>query len=402
MFTISGKFNTAKVFTDNVDEKNISLIIAMLNEYITKDTVVRIMPDTHYGKRVPIGTTIKLPDNRTLWKVCPSVVSGDIGCGMMSYKINTQHIDLEKLDAVINKHIPAGPNLQTKPKDRNFTQKILKESIMDHREIDLTELDYSLGTLGGGNHFIELAKGKNNEIWLTVHTGSRHFGQSVNRHYQKKANTHYSDWYMNKILAYVKEKGTPLMTQDVMKNINPREVLINMDYAYLTDTLLLDYLHDLELAQKFAIYNRKVILDTISQHMDFDIIDQFDSIHNYIDLEHGIIRKGATSAQKGQRLIIPLNMRDGSLICEGKGNQDWNFSAPHGAGRQFSRSEMKKRTKLDEFTNQMQGIYSTSVTPQTLDEAPDAYKPYQEIINNITDTVTIIDHIKPLYNFKAH
>lgn len=403
MFTLNGKFAEAKVFTDNVDDANIGLIIAMLNEYIAKDTIVRIMPDTHYGKRVPIGTTIKLPDDKSQWKVCPSVVSGDIGCGMMSYKIKRpSNLDLSKLDDVINKYIPAGPNLNIRPKDRTFTQNLLKNARMQHKLIDITGLDYSLGSLGGGNHFIEMAVADNDDLWLTVHTGSRHFGQSVHQFYQKQANNHYADWYMNKVLSYMKEHGQSIMTKDVMTNIDKSYVLSNSDYAYLTDDRLDDYLHDLSLAQRFAIHNRKTILNTIVDLMHFTVIDQFDSIHNYIDLEYGIIRKGATSAQKDQRLIIPLNMRDGSLICKGKGNPDWNYSAPHGAGRQYSRSVMKQRTNLPEFKEQMSNVYTSSVTEHTLDEAPDAYKPMNDIIDNIGDTVEIIDHIKPIYNFKAH
>lgn len=365
MLELQGKENTAKVFTDNVNQETIGQSIKMLNEPITKNTQVRIMPDTHYGSGATVGTTIKLPDNRADWKISPAIVGTDMSCAMMSYKIAETDIDLEQLDLVVNRVVPAGARIHAQPQNPSSVRKLFKKLSYDIPDKSLHEKN--LGTLGGGNHFIELAKDEDGNYWLTVHSGSRSFGKTIAQHHQGVA-----DQKANARLPYL--EGADLD-------------------AYLNDSLV---------AHEYAHLSRKTMLDNIVKEMNWTVTFAFDSVHNNVDIDNGIIRKGATSAQEGELLIIPLNMRDGSLICVGKGNPDWNASAPHGAGRLLSRSQAKELIDLADYQAQMDGVYSSSVGLTTLDEAPDAYKPADEIKALITDTVDIKHHIKPVYNFKAH
>lgn len=400
MFSVKGKFAEATIFTDLVEEQALSQIIGMLNQPITENTKVAIMPDVHAGTGSTIGTTISLPKNKQDWRVCPNVVGVDLGCGMMSYKLADKEIDLKEIDEIVNKYIPSGFNIHSKPQNQKFTDSLIEDLTF---AIDNPErIELSLGSLGGGNHFIEIAIDEDGSFWLTVHSGSRNLGVQVAKHHQKKAKRSMLNVGVDKIIAELKALGKE---KDIEKTIKEAKALtadFNKELSFLTGDELEEYSNDLALAQKFAQLNRKTMLDIIVEKAGLTIIDEFDSIHNFIDIEEGVIRKGATSARKGERLIIPLNMRDGSLICVGKGNKEWNYSAPHGAGRMLSRSAAKKELDLDEFKNQMAGIYTTSVGESTLDEAPDAYKPIGAIIDNIGDTVDIIHHLKPVWNFKAH
>lgn len=381
MKKITGKYASATIYTKDIEEQALAQVQNMLDHEITEKNQVAIMPDVHAGKGSTIGTTIQLSGEKESWKISPNVVGVDVGCGIMMYQLADKAIDLKELDRVINKKIPAGFAVHP----RSYHEKETRSEIVNQLNLRLDKkterrlLD-SRGTLGGGNHYIELAVDESGNYWLSVHSGSRHLGVKVASYYQKLAKNH------RKIL--IEEKNT--------------EGLKDANLAYLSQADLAHYLHDMTLAQKYAHWNRQTMLGIIVEEMNFQVIDTFDSIHNYIDIENGIIRKGATSAQKEERLVIPLNMRDGSLICRGKGNPEWNYSAPHGAGRVMSRTTARKELSLALYQEQMKDVYSSSIGQRTLDEAPDAYKAVDSIIENISETVTILHHLKPVYNFKSH
>ncbi|HHV72532.1 MAG TPA: RtcB family protein [Clostridia bacterium] len=364
MIEIKGKYNTAKVFADTIENEAKTQILELCSQEFVKDSVIRIMPDNHAGAGCTIGTTMTITD-----KIVPNLVGVDIGCGMETIKLRQKEIDFEKLDRVIYDHIPSGFNIRKK--EHKYVKYIDLGSLICKKHVDLDRARLSIGTLGGGNHFIEVNKDKDGTLYLVVHSGSRHLGKQVAEYYQQ--------------LAYKELKG----------------VKISKQLAYVQGESYNNYLHDMRIVQQFAVYNRKAIVDEIINRMELEIEDQFTTIHNYIDLNNMILRKGAISAQKGERVLIPLNMRDGSLICIGKGNKDWNYSAPHGAGRLMSRRKAKQTISLEEFKKTMEGIYTTTVNRSTLDECALAYKPMEEIINNIQETVEIVDIIKPVYNFKA-
>jgi len=367
MIEIKGKYNTAKIFTDNADNEAIAQITELCNQEFAKDSIIRIMPDVHAGAGCTIGTTMTITD-----KIVPNLVGVDIGCGMETIKLKQKDIDFKKLDDIIRHHIPSGFDIRKK--QHKYAEYVELDKLACKKHVDLGRARLSIGTLGGGNHFIEINRDKNNCLYLVVHSGSRHLGKQAAEYYQK--------------LAYTKLAGSGT-------------VKISRQLAYLQGESYKNYLEDMKIIQKYAVYNRKAIVDEIINRIELDIEDQFTTIHNYIDLDGMILRKGAISAKKGERVLIPINMRDGSLICIGKGNKDWNFSAPHGAGRIMSRRQAKETISLDEFKKTMEGIYTTTVNRATLDECALAYKPMDEIIGNIQDTVEIVDIIKPVYNFKA-
>lgn len=414
--TLQGKYNTATIYTHNIEETAIGQVIGMLNEVITENTTVAIMPDVHSGKGSTIGTTIKLPENKKDWKVCPNVVSVDIGCSMRAVKLKEQDINLEKLDNIINELIPAGQNIYDKAQaGTKQLYKLLDGLSFPLEGEKLDRVIRSCGTLGGGNHYIELGTDSNNHHWLTVHTGSRALGVIVATHHQKIAQGLLSEnkKINQEIIDYLTSNSRTTEIQSTLNDYNRNQIIpsyvktkkrpvINPDLAYLDGKELDDYLNDIKIAQEYSTLSRQLILKRICDAMNFTIVDEFESMHNYIDINNGIIRKGATSAQAGERLIIPINMRDGSIFATGKGNLDWNFSAPHGAGRILSRSKAKELLSLDDYKETMSGIYTTSISESTLDEAPFAYKPINEILDAITDTVTVDEIVKPIYNFKAH
>lgn len=395
---IKGKNGIAKAFIETIEDNTVQQIAKMLNSNITQNTKVRIMPDVHFGKGSTIGTTIQLPESLDDWKVSPNVVGVDIGCGMMSYKLADFKMPLDEFDKLVSKTVPSGKNVHVRT-DTNLAHELEKLSL----ELSDKEKDYisrSLGTLGGGNHFIELAVDKEGMHWLTVHSGSRKLGHMIATHHQKVANFTLNHPDNQDILRLLKEKG---QTEEITKLLNPGKKKRKQvdDLAYLEGSLLDDYINDMAVAQQFARDNRKAMLDAILQASELTPIDTFDSVHNFIDIPNGMIRKGATSAKEGERLIIPLNMRDGSLICVGKGNPDWNYSAPHGAGRVMSRTQANKSIDVKEFMRAMKGVYSSSVGTKTVDESPFVYKAAEDIISRIDDTVDIQHWIKPVYNFKA-
>lgn len=374
MIEIQGKYNTAKVFTQNIGQEAVGQILNVLNRKEWKDSTIRIMPDTHAGKGCTIGTTMTLTDI-----IVPNLVGVDIGCGMTVAQLNQKTLDFNKLDSIIRNHVPVGTHIRKYNHEYVKLSKLKKLKCIDH--VNLERAKKSIGTLGGGNHFIEVNQDKDDNLYLVVHSGSRHIGNQVAKYYQDIAikNLSNNENYAN-------------------RNITKTD----KDLAFLTGENFDNYFYDMNIIQKYASLNRKAIISVILKHLEInDTKDTFETIHNYIDANDMLLRKGAISAKKDEKVIIPINMRDGSIIAVGKGNEDWNQSAPHGAGRLMSRSKAKESIDINVYKNSMTNVWTTSVRESTLDEAPMAYKPIEEIIENTKDTIDIIAIIKPLYNFKA-
>ena len=396
MIELHGKYAQAKVFTDVVDEASISQVINLLNQPYVEGSRIRMMPDIHAGAGCTIGTTITIGD-----KVCPNLVGVDIGCGMETVRIREKHIEMQKLDKLIRQEIPSGFGIRSTP--HRFIQEVDLSELCCAKHVQIGKAELSIGTLGGGNHFIEADKDEDGNIYIVIHSGSRHLGLEIANYYQEagyKALTTYSKAETQEIIERLKAEGREKEISSQLKKLK-KECKVPKPLAYVEGELLEQYLHDMAIAQEFARLNRKAMMDVIMKGMKLHAEETFTTIHNYIDVENGILRKGAVSAQAGEKLLIPINMRDGSLICIGKGNEDWNYSAPHGAGRLMSRSEAKERFTVSEFKHEMEGIYSTSVSRSTLDESPMAYKGMQDIVDNIGPTAEIMSIIKPIYNFKA-
>ncbi len=366
MIELKGKYNTAKVFADAAEQSALTQITHLLNQEFLAGSKIRVMPDTHAGVGCTIGTTMTITD-----KIVPNLVGVDIGCGMETVLLRDKRVELAQLDKAIHQYIPAGFNIRATP--HYFSEEIDLTELRCARHVDLNRAVLSIGTLGGGNHFIELDKDENGRLYLVVHSGSRNLGKQV------------CDYYQNAAAERLGRTGS-----------GADRVL-----AYLEGSLMGDYLHDMGVVQRYADWNRKAIVKELEKRVKLKIAEQFTTIHNYIDLDSMILRKGAISAQTGERVLIPMNMRDGSLICIGKGNEDWNYSAPHGAGRLMSRSAAKEHITLSQYEKAMKGVYSSTVNRSTIDESPFAYKPMEEIVANIGETAEIVTAIKPVYNFKA-
>lgn len=412
MIELRGKYNNCKVFTDNIDNATIGQLTALLNQQSVEGSQIRIMPDTHAGAGCVIGTTMTLND-----KVIPNLVGVDIGCGMLAVKLKEKRIDLPNLDSVIRKYVPSGAEVHSETNEDRTTLRVDELRCFGKPNANIrADLAYqSVGTLGGGNHFIEVDKDTDGNLWLVVHTGSRHLGLEICGYYQnlayekikKQANGGTRNEKVNALIEKLKSEGRQ---KDISKEIakfnkeyKEQNPSIPHELAYVEGEDFEDYIHDMDIVQKHAACNRAEIVRVILKYAKLHEVERFETIHNYIDTENMILRKGSVSAQADEKLIIPMNMRDGSLICLGKGNPDWNYSAPHGAGRLMSRSEAKQNISMSKFKKTMTdaGIYSTSVNKGTIDESPMAYKPMDEIIKNVDDTVEILDIIKPIYNFKA-
>ena len=405
---IKGKYSTANVFTDVIETSAVKQIKLLCDQPFTKGCNIRIMPDVHSGEGCVIGFTANLGE-----LVIPNIVGVDIGCGMLTVELGKTDIDYRRLDSVIRSRVPSGENVH-EPDDEDsgaetvrqlLTNLLCREKI---RQVERIEL--SLGTLGGGNHFIEVDIDDEGYKYLVIHTGSRSLGKRVADYYQEQAvkslGTHrLSREEIQKVVDEYRQSGRQTEIQAAIKTMtNANTCQIPDKLRYLTGELREAYLHDMRLCQKFATMNRHTIASKIVEHLlgkELTEFSWFETVHNYVDFESNIIRKGAVSARKGERLLIPINMRDGSLVCVGKGNGDWNCSAPHGAGRLHSRSAARKLFSVESFKDEMQGIYTTSVSDDTLDECPMAYKPLDAILGNITPTVDVIKIIKPIYNFKA-
>ena len=397
MIELQGKYASALVYTDVVDNESISQVINLLNQPYVAGSRVRMMPDIHAGAGCTVGTTMTITD-----KICPNLVGVDIGCGMETIRIREKHIEMQQLDKLIRREIPSGFEIRTKP--HRYAKEIDLEALHCAKYVDLLRAEKSIGTLGGGNHFIEADRDDEGNLYIVVHSGSRHLGLQIANYYQNaayKALTTYSPEEIEAEIAKLKAKGRHSEIQKTLKELKTKPVYIPKPLAYVEGELLRQYLDDMRIAQRFAMLNRKAMLDVIVKGLGVHVEEQFTTVHNYIDTDHGILRKGAVSARAGEKLLIPINMRDGSLICIGKGNEDWNCSAPHGAGRLMSRGEAKQSFTVSEFKRQMEGIYTTSVGQGTLDECPMADKSMADIVDNIGPTADILTVIKPVYNFKA-
>lgn len=394
MFEIIGKYNSAKIFADLVESEAQSQIMDMCNIKEFKGNKIRIMPDVHAGKGCTIGTTMTIEG-----KIIPDMVGVDIGCGMLWGKINKKELDLDMLHAAISENIPAGTNVNKEVPDGLFNL----EKLRCHKQLKKKERIYkSIGSLGGGNHFIEVDKADDGTLYLVIHSGSRNLGKQVSDYYMTsgvEAMRMKNSNELNDIISSCKASGREKEIATKVKEHLEEQTLSK--WGVIESSLFDDYIHDMKLVQEFARINREAIMDTICEAVGIEVTDRIHTVHNYIDTDMMIMRKGAVSAKEGEKLLIPLNMRDGSLICIGKGNEDWNYSAPHGAGRLFSRSKAKEVFDVPTFKDVMDGIYSKTVCQSTLDECPMAYKPYTNIVKNIEDTVDIVERIKSIYNFKA-
>lgn len=398
MIELKGKYNEAKIFTDVVDEASISQVLLLLNQEFVSGSKIRLMPDIHAGAGCTIGTTMTVTD-----KIVPNLVGVDIGCGMETIKIKESNIELQKLDKLIYEKIPSGFNIREKT-HRYFNETRL-EDLFCYKYIDPRRAEKSLGTLGGGNHFIEANKDNSGNIYIVVHSGSRHLGLEVANYYQEEGYNSLNGSTKKDIDDLIADLKSLNREREIQKSIavlkSTKRTNIPKQLAYVSGELLDQYIYDMKIVQRYAELNRQAMIDEIVKGMKIHVVDQFTTIHNYIDTDAMILRKGAVSARENEKLLIPINMRDGSLVCVGKGNDDWNQSAPHGAGRLMSRSVAKESFTVLEFKNQMSGIYTTSVNKDTLDECPMAYKGMDDIVNNIGDTVDIVQIIRPIYNFKA-
>ena len=366
MIEIIGKYNTALVYTDNLEPSAAGQIKAFCDMEYSYGSNIRIMPDVHAGKGCTIGTTMTVTD-----KIVPNIVGVDIGCGMLTVKLKEKRLELPKLDSFIRQNIPFGRNVRERAHRSHGRIDIYELECV--KKIDTRRAQESIGTLGGGNHFIEIDT-DGDSLYLVIHTGSRNLGLRVAEYYQKTA--------YNACGGRVQSE-------------------IPYELAFLEGDSMQSYLHDMELMQRFAALNRTVIKEVIVDGLKLHEEESFETIHNYIDTDNMILRKGAVSASKGERLLIPMNMRDGSLLCTGLGNSDWNCSAPHGAGRLMNRRDAEQSFTLSQFKKSMEGIFTTSVSKDTIDEAPFVYKPMEEILKNISETVKVDKILKPIYNFKA-
>lgn len=397
MREVIGKYNTAKIFTDVVDEASIAQVKELCDQEFCAGSRIRLMPDIHAGAGCTVGTTMTIKD-----KVVPNLVGVDIGCGMETVQIKESNIDMEWLDRVIRERIPAGFEIRNNA--HKYFDRVDLSSLRCTNRVDLGRAKNSIGTLGGGNHFIEVDRDEQGRLYIVVHSGSRHLGLEVAKYYQDAGYKKLSDQSsgLEKLIEKLKVTGRQReIQQEIQKYKFKYRCDIPKALAYVDGSLFDDYIHDMKIVQRFAEINRQAMMDEIVSGMGVHVENQFTTIHNYIDTDSMILRKGAVSAKSGEVLLIPINMRDGSIIGIGKGNEDWNCSAPHGAGRLMSRAKAKEKFTVAEFEKQMDGIYTTSVNQETIDECPMAYKSMEAITENIEPTVEILKIIKPVYNFKA-
>lgn len=399
MLEIKGKVNTAIYYARVIEDEAIEQIRRMCDYEFTAGSQIRIMPDVHAGKGCTIGTTMTVID-----KAVPNVVGVDIGCGMYTVKLTEREIDLERLDEAAH-FIPSGMNVW----EGRQTRFDLQELRCFRNLKDSRYLERSLGTLGGGNHFIEVDRAADGTLYLVIHSGSRNLGLQVANHYQNLAidlNKGKEEYFAKRdaLIAEYKATGRRTEIQEALKQLRwqEKETTIPEDLCFVYGQYLDDYLHDVEICQRFARENRELMAKILLERSGLAAVSAFHTIHNYIDTEEMILRKGAIAAHKGELVLIPINMRDGSVLAVGKGNPEWNYSAPHGAGRIMSRTAAKEQLDVEEYRREMAGIYSTSVNEATLDEAPMAYKSLADIIDVIAESVDVIEVLKPIYNFKAN
>lgn len=396
--TVTGKYNTAKVFTDVVEEEALTQIKTLCDQPFTQGAQIRVMPDVHAGAGCTIGTTMTVADCAV-----PNLVGVDIGCGMEVLKVKNKFIEVQKLDKLIRAAIPAGFSVRAKA--HPFAEDIDLSELHCADKVDIGKAYRSLGTLGGGNHFIEADRDEDGGIYLIIHSGSRHLGLEVAQYYQTQAWKQLNAVPQNEIrqlIARYKAEGRQEEIQGALEVLTDGvSCTVPKALAPVSGNLFTSYLHDMRIVQRFADLSRQAMMDELIRGMKLKADGQFTTIHNYIDLDSMILRKGAVSARKGEKLIIPINMRDGCLLCTGKGNPEWNDSAPHGAGRLMSRKAARESFTVSAFRKEMDGIYTTSVNSETLDECPMAYKRMEDITRHIGPTVTVDRVIKPIYSFKA-
>jgi len=405
MIEISGKYNTARVFTNSLDALSRNQIENLCNQNFVEGNKIRLMPDVHAGAGCTIGTTITIVD-----KIVPNLVGVDIGCGMETVIIkadipDAKDFDPEFLDNIIHKQIPSGMDIRDT--EHEFVTQIPFENIRCP-SINLSRARKSIGTLGGGNHFIEANRDNDGNLYIVIHSGSRHLGKEIAEYYQEEAWNQLNKKRKPDIVRKInelKDEGRAKEIQTIINQIKNQVITeVPRELAYVYGELFYDYINDMKITQHYALINRKAMMTVILKELKISgalISEQFTTIHNYIDTESMILRKGAVSAKLREKLIIPINMRDGSLICEGLGNPDWNYSSPHGAGREMGRSKAFATLKLEDYQKAMEGIYTTSVNKETIDESPMAYKRMDDIVANIEPTAKILKIIKPIYNYKA-
>lgn len=397
---VKGKYNSAIVMTDQIEEECVGQLVTLCSQEIFKDSQIRIMPDCHTGKGCVVGFTASIKD-----RIIPNLVGVDISCSISTYKLDVKEVDFEQLDNVIRKYVPSGMSIRStvsKLVSDNLKAKIEKVCQEIGDENGYNRHLKSIGTLGGGNHFLELNKDKDGYLWLSVHCGSRNFGKKICDFHQDKAIKVYQDRIDAK-RVFALSQIPPKERQDWIKNHIDSDKL-PPELRYLDGEDLDLYVEHMKVAEEFATVNHQVIVHEICSHMGWNVVDSIFTHHNYIEFlgnREMIIRKGAISAKKGERVIIPLNMKDGSIVGIGKGNEEWNQSAPHGAGRVLSRGKAKSVLSVEEFQDKMKDVWSSCVSESTLDESPMAYKDMNVIIDAIGETVDIVDRIIPIYNFKA-
>ena len=398
MIQITGKVNTALCFAKVVEDEAIEQIRRMCDYEFTSGSRIRIMPDVHAGKGCTIGTTMTVTD-----KAVPNIVGVDIGCGMYTVNLGPVGIDMARMDEAAH-YIPSGMAVWEGRQERfDLTDLRCYRNLKDAKR-----LERSLGTLGGGNHFIEIDQAEDGTKYLIIHSGSRNLGKQVAEYYQSLAvdlNKGKEEYFARRdaLIAEYKATGRRREIEGALKALhwNSREATIPEDLCFVYGTYLEDYLHDVQICQRFARRSRERMAEIILERIGVAAVDAFHTVHNYIDTDEMILRKGAIAAHEGERVLIPINMRDGSILATGKGNPDWNYSAPHGAGRIMSRTAARERLNMDEYRRAMSGIYTTSVNEGTLDEAPMAYKSLSDIIDVVSESVDVIEVLKPIYNFKA-
>lgn len=401
MIELKGKYTDCKIFTDAVEDSALEQVNRFINNESFKGLKTRFMPDIHAGEGSVIGTVVELGD-----RIIPNIVGVDIGCGMLSYKLDILDVDLKALDTFIHENIPSGFRINSKQENIGINLATDIECVCAELGIKAHRPLLSLGTLGGGNHFIELGRDEEGYLWLTVHTGSRNFGLQVANYHQKIAKSRcskgISDMELRERILKLKDIYTGVQLGSEIAKLKASLVSgIPIGLEFLEGADSAKYVAHMKVAQQYATRSREIILGKIINHLNAQTLVEVESVHNYIDFKDSVIRKGAISAHRGQFVVIPWNMRDGLIIGQGLGTNDWLKSAPHGAGRVLSRTQARNSLQIEDFRESMKGVYSTCVDESTLDESPMAYKSSADVEKYLKETVKVIHRVKPIYNFKS-
>ncbi|HRT03787.1 MAG TPA: RtcB family protein [Candidatus Diapherotrites archaeon] len=395
MIVVKGKYAEAKIFTDNFEPGLLEQIISVLDNIVSENQTIRIMPDCHVGNGICIGYVSTFSD-----KIIPSFVGVDLFCGMLVQKLKNKNIDFEKLDKILHNYVPSGFSIHNRPHRFSNLIDLTKLKCYPYLK-NYKKFELAIGTIGNGNHFFEIDKDDEGNYYSVIHTGSRNLGKQVADYYQKKAyeNLVNNNKEKNNLISKLKAEGNEQYIQKELLKIE--KMHINKNMAYCEGELMKDYLYDMAICKQYAELNRKAIADIIQRGMNWKIVEEFETLHNYVDIENKILRKGAVSAKKGEILYIPMNMSWGGIIAKGKGNEDFLYSAGHGGGRKMSRKTAKEIVSMDDYKKSMEGIYTTCVNEGTIDESPMAYKDPEQVLKDSQDTIEVIKRITPLYNFKA-